>query len=459
MKSPQEFIQEMFVSRQSVIAGRIWNFAPPQRLVVFFIALIALGTALLLLPWSHPAGKALTVVDACFTATSAVCVTGLIVHDTARDFTPFGQVVILALIQIGGMGYMLLATAAAVLLGRRMGIAERSAIAQSLNLDSPDGMGRFIRRVVFFTLVVESVGALLIAASYWSQHSPSRALALGVFHSIASFNNAGFSLFSDNLMTEGRQPLAVAMVMVLTVVGGIGFLVYQEVWDHLRGLRQRFSVHTKLVLITTVALLLIGWLGLFLGAHLDWLQALFLSVVSRTSGFNIQDTGLLPVGAHWLLILLMFIGASPGGTGGGIKTTTFAVVMVALWAMIRGRDRVAVFGRELPQDTVRNALVITISMALVVVCVSFLIIAFESTGHVLSSVLLEVTSALGTVGLSVGDGVGTLNLSARFSSAGKILVILTMFIGRLGPLTLGVASVAKTAPAQVTYPEGRVIVG
>lgn len=459
MKSPQEFIQEMFVSRQSVLAGRTWNINPPQRLVAFFVVIILLGTVLLMLPWSHPADRAISLVDAGFTATSAVCVTGLIVRDTAADFTPFGQLVIIVLIQIGGLGYMLLATAAAVLLGRRLGITERSAVAQSLNLDSAEGMGRFLRNVLIFTAVVELAGALLIAASFWSEHPPGRALALGVFHSIASFNNAGFSMFADNLMTAGNRPLAVAMVMLLTVVGGIGFLVYQELWERLRGRRQRFSVHTKLVLITTGALLLLGWLGLRWGAHLTSVQALFLSVVSRTSGFSIQDTGLLPLGAQFLLILLMFVGASPGGTGGGIKTTTFAVVILALWGMIRGRDRVVVFGREIPQDTVRNAMVITISMALVVIGISFLIITFEAGSYVLSGVMLEVTSALGTVGLSVGDGGGTVNLSARFSTMGKLLIILTMFIGRLGPLTLGVATVTKAALAQMTYPEGRVSVG
>lgn len=459
MKSPQEFIQEMFISRQSVLAGRTWNINPPQRLVAFFVIIIALGTALLMLPWSHPAGRAISLVDAFYTSASAACVTGLIVCDTAADFSPFGQLVIIALIQIGGLGYMVLATAAAVLLGRRLGITERSAVAQSLNLDSAEGMGRFLRSVIIFTVAVETAGALLIAAAYWPEHSPGRALALGFFHSIASFNNAGFSLFADNLATAGNRPLAVATVMALTVIGGIGFLVYQEVWGRLRGQRQRFSVHTKLVLITTAALLLLGWLGLMWGAHLTSLQALFLSVVSRTSGFSLQDTGLLPVGAQWLIILLMFIGASPGGTGGGIKTTTFAVVLMALWALARGRDRVVVFGREVSQDTVQKALVITVSMALTVVGVSFLILAFESGAYALSSVLLEVTSALGTVGLSVGDGGGVLNLSARFSAVGKLLVILTMFIGRLGPLTLGVASVTKNAPAQVSYPEGRVSVG
>ncbi|MEW6517281.1 MAG: potassium transporter TrkG [candidate division FCPU426 bacterium] len=458
MKSPQEFIQELFVSRQSVMAGKTWTVTPPQRLVMFFIGLIILGTVLLILPWAHPAGKACSLVDACYTATSAVCVTGLIVRDTAADFTPFGQVVILALIQIGGLGYMLLATAAAVLLGRRIGITERSAIAQSLNLDSPEGMGRFVRSVVYFTLVMEAVGAVLITVSYWPQHSPGQAMALGVFHAISSFNNAGFSLFPDNFMSTGLKPLALAVVMGLTVIGGIGFLVYQEVWDHVRGQRQRYSVHTKLVAITTVLLLGLGWLGLFFGAHLNWLQALFLSVTSRTSGFNMQDIGMLPVGAHWLLILLMFVGASPGGTGGGIKTTTAATVLVALWAMMRGRDRVAVFSRELPQDTVQKALVISITMALVVVGMSMLIIACETGAQSLRKVLFEVTSALGTVGLSTGDG-HILSLSATFSPVGKILIILTMFIGRLGPLTLGVASAAKTAPAQLTYPEGRVSVG
>lgn len=446
------------MSRQSVLAGRTWNITPSQRLVAFFFFIIALGTALLMLPWSHPAGKIISLVDACFTATSAVCVTGLIVRDTAVDFTPFGQVVIAALVQVGGLGYMLLATAAAVLLGRRLGITERSAIARSMNLESPEGMGRFIRSVVFFTLAVEAIGAALMTVSYWPQHPPGRAVALGVFHAISAFNNAGFCLFSDNLMTDGGRPLAVAMVMVLTLAGGMGFLFYQEIWEHLRGQRQRYSVHFKLVVAATLVLVVLGWVGLAIGIREDALHALFLSVSARTSGFNLEDIGRLPAGAHWLLIILMFIGASPGSTGGGIKTTTAAVVLLALWTLVRGKDRVAVFGREIPQETVTKSFVIFTAMALLLAAVSVFLFAWEKPGLALGNVLFEVTSAMGTVGLSTGDG-GALSLSARFSTAGKIMVILTMFIGRLGPLTLGVAAIAKTTPAQVTYPEGRVSVG
>jgi len=290
--------------------GILLGMSPAQKLVLTFVMFIAAGTGLLWLPAATPGSASLPWVDALFTATSAVCVTGLIVRDTAHAFTPWGQVVILILIKIGGLGYMLMASAAAVLAGRRIGVHERITIQQAMNLDTAEGLGRFVRKVILISLSLELLGTLVITWAYWPHHSPGRALALGVFHAVSGFNNAGFSLFSDNLMGEGRQPVAVAAIMVLAIVGGLGFFVLNEILGLFRRTRNpvRLSLHTKMVLATTATLLLLGMVGLHAVCGLNWGPALFLSSISRTAGFNIQDTGALPLQAMYLIIPLMFPG-------------------------------------------------------------------------------------------------------------------------------------------------------
>lgn len=456
MKSTEEFIQDMFTSRREAAGGKALGINPQQRLVLFFAALIGAGALLLLLPWCVPQGQPLSIVDALFTATSAVCVTGLIVRDTATSFTPFGQVIIITLVKLGGLGYMLLATAAAVILGRRLGMTERVALKQALNLETAEGLGRFIVRVILFTLGLELIGGLVMAAAYWPGHTPGRALALGFFHSVSGFNNAGFCLFSDNLMTEGNVPVATHSIMILAIVGGLGFLVINEFIDLLKGRRKKLSMHTKIVLVATASITVLGMLGLHYGAKLSWDHSFFLSSIARTAGFNIENTGQLPLGAQFFLIPLMFIGASPGGTGGGIKTTTFALVLIAIWSLLRGRNNVIVFNRQVTADTLYRAMMIMVCMVSLLVGLTLFMVAWENQ-H-LSGVLFEMTSALGTVGLSVGNG-DTLSLSALFSPLGKVVVILSMFVGRLGPLTLGLAAAYQAQHPQVQYPEGRVSVG
>lgn len=456
MKPTEEFIQDMFTSRQAAAGGKTWGINPQQRLVLFFALLIGLGAAMLMLPWSVPKGQPLSLIDAFFTATSAVCVTGLIVRDTATAFTPFGQIVILALFKLGGLGYMLLATAAAVILGRRIGLSERVALKQALNLETTEGLWRFMKRVILFTIGLEVIGGIIMTGAYWPGHTPLRALALGFFHSVSGFNNAGFCLFSDNLMGEGKQVVATHTIMALAMIGGLGFLVINEIIDIIKGRRNKLSVHTKIVLITTTALTVLGMLGLHYGAKLSWDDSFFLSSIARTAGFNITDTGQLPLGAQFFMIPLMFIGASPGGTGGGIKTTTFALVLIAIWSLLRGRTHVIAFNRQLTSDTLYRSMMIMVFMVSLLVTLTLFMVAWENK-H-LSGVLFEMTSALGTVGLSVGNG-DNLSLSALFSPMGKLIVILSMFVGRLGPLTLGLAAAYQAQHPQVKYPEGRVSVG
>ena len=432
------------------------GLTPSQRLVLSFSIIVFSGTLLLMLPWSIPSGQSISLVDALFTATSAVCVTGLIVRDTATAFTPFGQVIIILLVKLGGLGYMILATSAAILIGRRIGIKDRNTIKQAMNLDTTEGMGRFVRNVLLFTLGAELLGAAVITLAYGGEYAPGRAMVLGLFHAVSGFNNAGFCLFSDNLMGVGGKRAAIYTIMFLAIIGGLGFFVLQEFMDILRGKRKKISVHTKLVLITTIALTVMGAAGFYFTTELNWGESFFLSSVARTAGFNIQDTGSLPFRSLALLIPLMFIGASPGGTGGGIKTTTFAVVMLAIWALLRGRADVIVFRRRLLNETLYKALMVSAVMGVLLFGMTLLLELVENRS--LGSILFEMTSALGTVGLSMGDG-GKLSLSALFSPPGKLVIIAAMFIGRLGPLTLGLAAAFQAHHPQLKYPEGKVSIG
>ena len=458
MKPTEEFLKEIFLERRKARGHWFPHLLPAQRLVLFFFLLVMLGTGLLLLPWAVPADRPLSWVDALFTATSAVCVTGLIVRDTATAFTPFGQVVIAFLIQAGGLGYMLLATSAAALAGRRIGVQERVTIKQALNLDTAEGLGRFVRNVLLVTFLIEAIGAVVLTLAYWPGRSLPRALALGSFHAVSGFNNAGFTLFSDNLMGRGGVPAAIWTIVALAIVGGLGFFVLNEFLGFFRrGDRPpRLSVHTKTVLWTTALLLVLGGLGLWAAGGGDWSHALFLSGAARTAGFNVENTAGLSQAARFLLIPLMFIGASPGGTGGGIKTTTLAVLMVSLWALLRGRKAPLVFRRRLGMETIYRAFIVTLTMGVLLFGGTLVMTLWE--GLPLEAVLFEMTSALGTVGLSMGDG-GNLSLCATFSLPGKLAVAASMFLGRLGPVTLALATASAVGKEYIIHPEGRVSIG
>ncbi len=456
MKSTEESINDLFTSRKDARKGALANLTPALRLVAAFAIIISTGTLLLLIPWAVPTDQPLSLVDALFTATSAVCVTGLIVRDTAMAFTPFGQVIILLLIQVGGLGYMIMASMAAILLGRRIGVSDKVAIRQALNLDTGEGMLKFVRNAVLVTLSLEFIGAIIITATYWGDHSPGRAIVLGVFHAISGFNNAGFCLFSDNLMSQGNHTLVVATISFLAILGGLGYMVIHELLYWHKKERKKLSVHARLVLITTSALVVIGALVFYFTADMDWGQALFLSAVGRTSGFNIQDTGALAPRVQFFMTPLMFIGASPGGTGGGIKTTTFAIMCLAIWATLRGRNEIVVFRRHLSQNIIYKSLIIFLIMSVFLVVFTLLLEIMENLD--VGKILFEMTSAFGTVGLSMGDG-GNLSMSALFSTSGKLLVTAAMFFGRLGPITIGLAAALYTRNSHMKYPEGKVSIG
>ena len=442
--------------------------SPPQLLSVHIAGLVVVGGVLLSLPFAAAPGHDISALDAFFTSTSAVCVTGLVVRDTPVDFSIFGQVVILLLIQAGGLGYMTLTTMIATALGKRLTLQERMTLQESLNVDSMEGLLRFALRVVKMTVAIEAAGALILTVRWAGEYGVGRALFLATFHSVSAFNNAGFSLFSDSLVRYRGDVTVNLVVTSLIIAGGLGFVVLSEI-GRIGRRRLPFSLHTRLVLSMTAVLLAGGMLALYLlernnprtlgplGGMETLLAVWFQAVSARTAGFNTLNLGAFTPPALFLLMLLMFVGASPGGTGGGVKTTTFGIALAALWATIRRGHDVVVFGRRLPADLVLRAFFVSLIGLLATNLVVGLLLI--SDGHDVMGTIFETTSAFGTVGLSVGHEDSVLSLVGHFSVAGKLLVALMMFIGRVGPLTLAVSLAARAPATQIRYPEGKVLIG
>lgn len=440
--------------------------SPPQLLAAGMAGVILAGTLLLVTPLAGVAGASVGWSAALFTATSAVCVTGLVVVDTPTAFSGFGQAVILLLIQIGGLGYMTLSTLVVVALGRRVSMNEQHSLQESLNLSSRNDIMKFAMTVLKVTLVFELAGAAILIARWWGNFGVD-SLWLALFHSVSAFNNAGFSLFSNNLMDWRGDVVVNLTIMALIVAGGIGYLVLTELGRYRQS--GSLSLHTRFVLTLTAILIVGGTVAILvtegrnpatLGA-MGWpaavLAAAFQSVTTRTAGFNTLDMSALRPATYFLMLILMFIGAAPGGTGGGVKVSTFGVTVLALWATIRGMREPTVFWRRIPADLVARAFFVCLMAFLAVNAVTAVLLVREE-GDLLRT-LFESVSAFGTVGLSTGVSGTPLSLSAAFSDGGRLLICLLMFMGRIGPLTLAFALASRRTPPRVRYPEGRVIIG
>ena len=443
------------------------QYTTKQIVAGAFMGMILLGTLLLMLPFATK-GSGVRFIDALFTMTSAVCVTGLIVMDTPQDFTLFGQVVILLGIQLGGLGYSATATLLLLALGRRIGLRERMMMMEVLNTLSMEGLVRFVKVIVAITLIAESAGALILAVRFSADMDPLRALYFGTFHAVSAFNNAGFSLFADNLIGYRTDLTVNLTITTLIVLGGIGFLVYRDVLDNMHGHRFRLSTHTKLALLVSVLLIAGGTVGIWafevqnqktlaaMPVGDQVLAAYFHSVSARTAGFNTLDMSLVATPTLYFLILLMIIGASPGGTGGGIKTTTFGIICASIWGTLKGRADVMMFHRRIPQELVIKSYVLAV-LALGLVT-GFTMLLSYSENQPFLRIMFEVASAAGTVGLSTGNG-GVLSLSALFSDFGKSIIIATMFLGRLGPLAIGLFAVKTHEDLRYRYAQARVVLG
>ncbi|MEK3883543.1 TrkH family potassium uptake protein [Paenibacillus sp. PL2-23] len=434
---------------------------PHQWTIIGFAAIIAAGALLLALPVSSADGESVGLLDALFTATSAVCVTGLTVIDTGTSFSLFGQYVIMLLIQIGGMGFMAYGVIIALLLGKRIGLKHRVFIQESTKSTSIKGLVKLVKAIVLITFSFEAAGAALLWLRWMPELGAGQAAYYAVFHAVSAFNNAGFGLWPDSLVGYAGDPIVNLAITSLFIMGGIGFIVIVDVYR--KRSWSRFSLHTKIVLLIT-AMLSGGGFLVILGLELlnpavfgalSWPEKLwaayFQSVTTRTAGFNTVDlTGMLAA-SQFLMIFLMFIGASSGSTGGGIKTNTFMVLLVAMYSSIRGRRQIHVFNRRISTEIVLSALsVIIISLGLVLT-VSFLLSITEA-GQPFLSLLFEATSAFATVGMTIG-------VTPELSPIGKIIIICTMFAGRLGPLTLAYALASRQRDSKIGYPEEKVLIG
>jgi trk system potassium uptake protein TrkH len=442
------------------------QLSPAQLLALSLGGLIAAGAILLLLPWAG-AVKPLTVVEALFTATSAVCVTGLVVIDTPVDLSLFGQLVVLALIQAGGLGYMAITTVVAVAIRRQLSVHERMTLQEALNVQTMDGLIRFVLSVFKLTLAFELTGALILAVRWIPEMGALRGAYVSLFHAVSAFNNAGFSLFSDSLIRYRSDLVVNLVVCALVICGGLGFVVLTELGRRRHGVR--LSVHTRMVLTMSAILIAGGTVVIFILERTNpetlgalntaeaGLASLFQAVTPRTAGFNTLNIGALTPPTLFTLMILMFIGAAPGGTGGGVKVTTFGITVAALWATVRGMEEPTIFRRRLNPQLVARAFFISLMSFLALNGVAAVLLITEA--RELLPILFEATSAFGTVGLSVGEGTSPLSLAGHFTDAGKLLVTVMMFMGRIGPLTLAVAVAYRRAPARIRYPEGKVLVG
>lgn len=442
------------------------QFSPAQVLVLSFTGLILSGAILLRLPISA-AREPLTLLDALFTATSAVCVTGLIVVDTPNDLTVFGQLVILLLIQLGGLGYMAISTVVGVALGRQLSLHERLTLQEALNVHTMDGLARFVLTVLKLTLAFELTAAVILTARWASEYGLGQAAYYGLFHAVSAFNNAGFALFSDSLMRFRGDWIVNLVITTLVICGGLGFVVLTEI-GRVRQYR-RFSTHTRLVITLTMALIVVTTALIWfiernnprtlapLGVGEGLLAAYFQAVTPRTAGFNTLDIGTMLPASLFLLILLMFIGAAPGGTAGGVKISTFSITVAVIWAMVRGNAEPTLLRRRITPPLVARAFSICLIGFLALNIVAGLLLVTE--GRELLPTLFETTSAFGTVGLSMGEAGAPVSLAGHFSDVGKVLVIGMMFMGRIGPLTLAVAIARSREMQRVRHPEGKFLIG
>jgi trk system potassium uptake protein TrkH len=440
---------------------------PPLLLPISFLALIAVGTAVLSLPIAWGEGRRVELVDALFTATSAVCVTGLITLDTARAWSPFGQGTILALIQLGGLGILTFSTFFLLLAGRPMSMSQRDVLVRSHGKLIRVGVRGLVLRIVAYALLVEAIGAVVLSMFFMQDRDPGSALWQGVFHAVSAFCNAGFSLFSNSLENYPASWVVNLTVMGLILLGGIGFIVIADVEAWLRH-GKRLSFHSKIVLAASAVLIVVGAGGFFLfevenilrgrGWGEKLLVSLFQSVTPRTAGFNTVPYADLTNSTLMMTMLLMFIGGSPGSAAGGIKTSTATILWALLLSKARGFRHATLFRRTVPERVVGEATAIILLSVATVMVMTFLLqwtelgsLAHPGVRGRFLSLNFEAVSAFGTVGLSMGETFGLRSLS-------KLVIIVLMFVGRVGPLVVAVA-ISGRRHKEYDYAEEAVLVG
>ena len=441
------------------------QLSPSRIIPLSFFAMILLGTLLLMLPFATRDGRGAGLETALFTATSASCVTGLVLQDTAQYWTLFGQIVILCLIQVGGMGIVTMAVIISIFSGRKIGLKERWVMQESISAPQVGGIVRMTGMILKVTLAVELAGAALLAPSFCRALNGGKGLWYALFHSISAFCNAGFDLMGvrepcSSLTAFTGDPMVNITLVLVILIGGIGFGTWNDVKEH--GLRiNRYSQQSKIILVTSLILVLGGfsfmffyefalpqWAELSLGQRI--LAALFQTVTPRTAGFNTVDLNAMSGAGKLVMLCLMLIGGAPGSTAGGFKMTTIAVLLLCVRAAYRGRESAEAFGRRIPDKSIRNAAAVFMLYILLFVGVGIAICCIDGVG--LMPALFEAASAVATVGLSLG-------ITAQLSTVSHLLLILLMFFGRVGGLTLIYAVSTGDGPTGARLPMGRVTVG
>lgn len=446
---------------------------PVTSLVLGFLITILIGTALLNLPWATHRG--ISFIDALFTATSATCVTGLIVKNTGSDFTLFGQMVILFLIQIGGLGIMT-GAAFVFLFFKKIGIQVASGLKTILEEEYIADVKKTIKFIIMSTFILETIGAFSLFLAWHGLFPDTGQLAFSsIFHSIAAFCNAGFSLFRNNLENFTSDVSVNVVIASLIILGGIGFLVLEDFYKNLTSFFKNFAIHikptvhthqkiklnlhSKIVLISTILLILFGAIlfYLFEKGNLSYLSqkelilsSFFQSITARTAGFNTLNIGSLTSPTLLLLIFLMFIGAAPGGTGGGIKVVSLALIFLSIISFFKRKEEIVIFGRTIPKIKFRTVFIL-VSVYLSFCLVIFLLLLYTERVN-FEKILFEVFSAMGTVGLSTG-------ITFHLTSIGKILIIIAIFTGRLLPLSIAILASRELVKPKIIYPEEKIILG
>lgn len=442
------------------------NISPTRTIVLGFLSVILTGSLLLSLPFASADGVSVPYVDALFTASSAVAVTGLVVVDTGTHWSLFGQLVILLLIQIGGLGFMTMITMFAMIIGKRISLKERLLIQSSLNQNDLSGVVRLTKYIIIGTLAMEAFGALLLSFVFVPELGWAQGIWFSIFHAVSAFCNAGFDIIGGgiSLMPYVQNPLVNFTIWTLIILGGLGFTVIIDMFFYRDNFR-RWSLHTKLVLIISGLLLAIGFVSYLL---LEWtnaatlgdlsipgkfMAAFFQSVTPRTAGFNTLDTASLTDASKLLTMIFMFIGGSPASTAGGVKTVTFGIVLFTIVSQIQGKEDTEVFHRRIPRSNINRALTIMFLGLIIIISITMILSIIES-GNTFMETLFETISAFGTVGLSLG-------ITPTLSTLGKVLLSLLMFMGRVGPFTVALALAQSTHKNQgkIRYPEDKVIIG
>lgn len=443
------------------------RFTPVQIIAIGFAAIILIGAFLLSLPVATIDGVKTPFIDCIFTSTSAVCVTGLVTVDTGTYWSYFGKTVIMMLIQIGGLGFMSFATLIALIAGKRITLKERLLIRESMSVSSLQGIVRFARYILTFTFSIELIGALFLSIQFIPEFGLAKGIYYSIFHAVSAFCNAGFDLMGGYSSVTGYSgnALIILTLSALIIIGGLGFYVWDDLYNY--KINRRLSLQTKVVISMSLFLIVFGFVMFFIFEYANpatlkdmsmkdkLLSAFFASVSPRTAGFNSIDLAGMSMASVLLTIILMFIGGSPGSTAGGIKTSTAGVLLLTVMSVIKGREDTEVFKKKISKETVYKAFaVVVIALGLVFTVTVLLTITESGAGVPFEQYLFEATSAFGTVGLTMG-------LTQKLTSIGKMIVALTMYAGRIGPLTLLVAIAIRSdnKANSIKYPEGKILVG